>query len=322
MRSESVSDVSWEKYFSAAKRYYAVHNDLKTPAAFVDENGIDLDRWIAQIRVFRKSGIRSKLLSEERVAELDHIGMIWDVPDYIWEENYAAAVRYHKKFGNLNVPHDYVYEEDIKLGLWLGKMRTNRRTSSINIRDLTDEQIARLDGLGIIWQTKHEKQWNDAFQALCVHIETNGSFDILVSFVTDSGSALGKWIRRQRDFFEQGRLSDERIEKLRGIGFVLEKIDPWEEKYQLDKDYFEKHGDLNIPGQYVVNGVWLSKWVNEQKLIAEGKRKKQLTPEQLSKLEAIGLRYGAAYYEELWNERFEMAKAYYDEHGDLDVPQK
>lgn len=87
--------------------------------------------------------------------------------------------------------------------------------------------------------------------------------------MTDSESALGKWIRRQRDFFEQGRLSDERIEKLRGIGFVLEKIDPWEEKYQLDKDYFEKHGDLNIPGQYVVNGVWLSKWVNEQKLIAD-----------------------------------------------------
>lgn len=40
MRWESVIDVSWEKYFSAAKRYYAVHNDLKTPAAFVDENGI------------------------------------------------------------------------------------------------------------------------------------------------------------------------------------------------------------------------------------------------------------------------------------------
>lgn len=248
--------------------------------------------------------------------------MIWDVPDYIWEENYAAAVRYHKKFGNLNVPHDYVDEEDIKLGLWLGKMRTNRRTSSVYIRDLTDEQIARLDDLGIIWETKYEKQWNDAFQTLCVHIETNGSFDILVSFVTDSGIALGKWIRRQRDFFEQGRLSDERIEKLRGIGFVLEKIDPWEEKFQLAKTYFEKHGDLNVPAQYVVNGVWLSKWVNEQKLIAEGKRKKQLTPEQLSRLEAIGLRYGATYYEELWNERFEMAKAYYDEYGNLNVPQK
>lgn len=322
MRWEPVSDVSWEKYFSAAKRYYAVHGDLKTPAAFVDENGVDLGRWIAQMRVFRKSGIRSKLLSEERVIDLDNIGMIWDVPDYIWEENYAAAVRYHKKFGNLNVPHDYIDEEGIKLGLWLSKMRTSRRTGSVNIRDLTDEQIARLDALGIVWETKHEKQWNDAFQALCDHIETNGSFDIPVSFVTDSGIALGKWIRHQRDFYEHGRLSDERIEKLRGIGFVLEKIDPWEEKYQLAKAYFEKHGDLNIPGQYVVNGIWLSKWVNEQKLIAEGKRKKQLTPEQLSRLEAIGLRYGATYYEELWNERFEMAKAYYDEHGDLDVPQK
>ena len=74
-----------------------------------------------------------------------------------------------------------------------------------------------------------------------------------------------------------------------------------------------------MPGNYVVNGVWLHKWLSEQKLIAEGRRKKTHTPEQLAKLEAIGLRYGAIFYEEQWNERFEMAKAYFVEHGDLNV---
>ena len=33
------------------------------------------------------------------------------------------------------------------------------------------------------------------------------------------------------------------------------------------------------------------------------------------------MRYGGAtYHEELWNERYEMAKAYFEEHGDLNIP--
>lgn len=320
MRWDSASDVAWEKYYSAAKLYYGKHGDLKVPATFVDENGVDLGRWIAQKRAWRKSGIKSKMLSPERIEALDKIGMIWDVPDYLWEENFAAAVRYHREHGDLNVPVDYVDGEGVKLGSWLSQLRSCRRTGGKNYRELTEEQLARLDALGIVWETKHEKQWNDAFQALCEFHAKNGTFDMPVAYQTESGIGLGAWTRRQRDFYANGRLSDERIERLRGIGFVLEKSDPWEEKYLLAKAYYEEHGNLDMPGNYVVNGVWLNKWLNEQKQIAEGKRKKQLTPEQLAKLEAIGFRYGTTFYEEQWNERYEIAKAYYEKHGDLKVP--
>ena len=40
---------------------------------------------------------------------------------------------------------------------------------------------------------------------------------------------------------------------------------------------------------YVVDGVWLNKWLNEQKHMAEGRRKKTLTDEQRKKLESIGM---------------------------------
>ena len=250
---------------------------------------------------------------------LDSIGMIWSVPDYLFETYYAAAVRYHREHGDLDVPNRYIDSEGIRLGQWLTNIRVSRTNKEKNYK-LTEEQITRLNALGIIWGNKYEKQWDEAFQELCEYHRKNGTFEMPVAYKTESGLQLGRWVRRQRDFYAQGRITEEHIAKLREIGFVLEKSDPWEEKYQLAKAYYEEYGDLNVPAQYVVNGVWLSKWLNEQKLIAEGKRKKTHSPEQLEKLESIGLRYGTTLYDEQWNERYEMAKAYYEEHGDLDIP--
>lgn len=272
MRWKSVSDLSWEKYYSSAKKYYETHGDLKVAANYVDENGVNLGNWISQRRIWRKSGIKSRMLSPEKTEALDKIGMIWDVPNYIFEENYAAAVRYHREHGDLNVPHNYVDSEGIKLGQWLQNIRAVRTDTKKNYK-LSEEQIARLDALGMIWESKYEKQWNEAFQALCEYYQKNGLYEIPAAYQTESGIRLGAWVRRQRDFYKNNKLSDERIEKLRNIGFTLEKSDPWEEKFLLAKAYFEEHGDLNVPAQYVVNGVWLNKWLNEQKQIAEGKRK-------------------------------------------------
>ena len=115
MRWESVSDLAWKKYYSSAEKYYSEHGDLMPLAVYVDENGVDLGRWLAQIRIYKKSGIKSKYMIDERIAALEKIGMVWNVFDYLWEENYAAAVRYHREHGNLNVPARYVDSEGIKL---------------------------------------------------------------------------------------------------------------------------------------------------------------------------------------------------------------
>lgn len=112
------------------------------------------------------------------------------------------------------------------------------------------------------------------------------------------------------------------VEQLRELGMVFDDIDPWEQKYQLAKAYYDEHGDLDMPGNYVVDGVWLNKWLNEQKQMAEGKRKKSLTPEQLEKLKAIGFRYGTSRNEETWYDHYEQVKQFYAENGNIDIPPK
>ena len=77
------------------------------------------------------------------------------------------------------------------------------------------------------------------------------------------------------------------------LGMIWQKPDPWEVRYQLAKEYFQAHGNLSIPSKYRAEGVWLAKWVNEQKQIRAGKRKgKSLREDQVRRLDEIGMVWG------------------------------
>ncbi len=73
---------------------------------------------------------------------------------------------------------------------------------------------------------------------------------------------------------------------------VWVKPDSWEVRFGLAKKYYEEHGNLNISSKYRAEGVWLAKWVNEQKQIYAGKRRgKELRKDQIRRLEEIGIEW-------------------------------
>ena len=53
-------------------------------------------------------GMNSSYLTPEHIADLDKIGMVWDVYDFVFERNYHAAVEYYREHGDLNCRTDYV----------------------------------------------------------------------------------------------------------------------------------------------------------------------------------------------------------------------
>lgn len=282
---ESSKDLSWKKNYEAAKEYYAEHGDLKVPAQYV-KNGIKLGGWIANLRTYRKNGVQSNYLTEERIKSLDEIGMIWDVFDTLWERNLGAAKEYYEEHGNLDVPADYVTKDGIKLGMWINNVR-NAKNGYIHGRNITEEQERALDGLSMLWQTKHDRAWERGYAYAKEYYAERGSLDVPTMFKTSDGFQLGKWIYRQRT---NGKLSAERRAALSAMGMVWDKSDGWDMRYSLAKQYFEKHGNLKMSGDYVVNGVWLYKWINEQRLILAGRRKgKDLSQEKIIKLAEIGI---------------------------------
>ena len=293
MRWESVRDLSWERHYTEAKRYFEKYGNLLVSVSDKRTNGVALGRWIAQMRFYRKSGIQGAYLTAARVDALDAIGMVWDVPDYLWEQNYHAALQYHRKNGHLEVPADFVDENGIRLGTWINLVRSSRKGQNKR-SPLSDEQIARLDALGMNWEGRHNATWEMAYAEACNYREEHGHLNVPSGYVTENGIRLGRWIRCQREVYNT-TLSDTRKEKLNALGMIWQKEDPWKVKFHMVEQYYAEHGHTNIPVDYVVDGVWLRRWLSEQKARLNGrptgrnKTVKHLTNEQISLLATVGI---------------------------------
>ena len=293
MRWGSVRDLVWEKYYAEAEKYYKEHGNLLVNVSMSKANGLCLGRWIAQLRVCKKNGIRNAYLTSERIRALEDIGMVWDVPDYLWEQNYFCAMRYYQEHGNLDVPSYYVSENGIRLGSWIFKLRGIRRGKSYAGAKLTEEQIARLDEIGMNWETRHDTAWEKSYAAACEYKRKHGNLDIPAAYMTEDGCRLGRWIRRQRSAYKT-TLSRERERKLNAIGMVWSPPDSrWEAAYQEAETYFQTYGNLRVPAGYQSDsGFSLGNWIRRQRA-----GKEQLSPEQTARLGAIGMVWDAGDFE-------------------------
>ncbi|MCC8100976.1 MAG: Helicase associated domain protein [Clostridiales bacterium] len=181
---ESVPDQLWEKNYAAAKAYQEANGNLDVRWDYVTEDGIPLGKWINNVRTFEKAGVRQKYLTPERIKMLDDLGMIWAKQDYLWERNYAAACAYYREHGNLEVPHSYVNADGIKLGNWIYLMRKYRAQGTEDESadgDLqgqgiqrkkrmagalpTEEQVKKLDEIGMNWTNTPDTRWEKGYQA-------------------------------------------------------------------------------------------------------------------------------------------------------------
>ncbi|MCD7746588.1 MAG: Helicase associated domain protein [Lachnospiraceae bacterium] len=93
----------------------------------------------------------------------------------------------------------------------------------------------------------------------------------------------------------------------------------WDLMFDLAKAYYEKHGNLEMRAAYVTeDGYPLGQWVFTQRGIRKGTGHGCLTEERIRRLDSIGMVWESS-LDQLWEKNYSAAKAYYEEHGDLDV---
>lgn len=307
MTWQMVERNDWKDMFALASLYKEEHGNLIVPFSYITPNGKPLGRWIRQ----QRTNYQQKKLSEKQIEKLESIGMLWHARKDDWEEMYSLATDYYKEHGNLNVPKDYVTPEGEPLGHWI----KNQRLYYCYKRTITEEQIEKLNSIGMLWKVNQDYSWNHMYNLSKKYFEKHGNLLITRSYVAENGEHLGKWIATRRCEYMAGTLSKEKQEKLEDIGMVwqVNQSYSWSHMYKLAADYFEKYGDLTIPTSYVTkNGENLGAWIAENR---DNYEIKNLSEDQVEKLETIGMAWSLA--ENEWNEKYEMVKEYYLKYGNL-----
>lgn len=148
----------------------------------------------------------------------------------------------------------------------------------------------------------------------------HGNLKVPKRYVTESGMQLGVWIQTQRAIYSgsgKGELSPERVEALDAIGMVWGNLPDtaWNEAWALAREYEQANGDLLVPDSFMIGGFDLGKWMAYQR---NRRKSGKLPSERVAKLEEIGMVWDAA--EAKWKLHYTQAKAYFEEHGNLDIP--
>ena len=364
-------DDKWNEKYKLAEEYYNEHKNLLIPKSYVI-HGVNLGNWIA----WQRQNYKNNKLSEERINKLNKIKMVWVVPKELynrnshhkrknpklqkmWEDKYKLAEKYYKEHKDLLIPYSYVVN-GINLGQWISNQRQYYRKNL-----LSKEKIDKLNKIKMVWVVprelyyrnhkkkpkvnKIEEQWNEKYKLAEEYYKEHKNLLIPKNYVVNEVN-LGYWIVRQRQYYKNNKLSEEKIAKLNKIGMVWvipkelynrknkkkPKInileEQWNEKYKLAQDYYKEHKNLLVPYGYEVKGIKLGYWIFRQRKLY---RKNQLSEERIEKLNKIGMvwvlskeqanrhKYNnntTRFQEDKWNEKFKLAQEYYRKNGNLLIP--
>ena len=230
-----------------------------------------------------------------------------------WDDYYELAVEYYKEHGNLLVPVNYS-KNGMNLGYWITDQRKTMKGQG-HRKDLTEEQIEKLESIGMVWD-KLKEQWDQTYAIAKAYYDENGSIDGLKDKKLN-GKNLYQWLGDQIKSYNKGTLSEERIQLLEQIGVVWNKNEArWQEMYDLAKKYYEENGSL-----LSITDENLRNWIQVQRQAYKGKGTyTKLSKQQIEKLESIGMVWDVK--GKGFSDMYELAKRYYEEHGDLLLPDK
>ena len=268
----------WMKAFREVERLYHEKHHLNISSKYVYE-GIWLSGWLkAQTDAY--FGKSKRVLTTQQRELLKSIGIdsYRTVNDRKWQENYLALCDFIEKNDSMSIPGDFKTPTGVFLQKWAAAQRKKYKKGQ-----LTDEQISLLEKIGFKWE-------NDTFEQSFSYAERyyneHGDLNVKYGYVTEDGFPLGKWLKGIRARRKDNRVPEYQILRLDSIGMVWDKLSyDFQVTVMECVRYFEEHGDLNIPLDYVSkSGIKLNYWIADKR---RAYRNGKLTAEQIDTLRQV-----------------------------------
>ena len=233
-----------------------------------------------------------------------------------WDHYYAQASIYYTEHGNLNVPVSYTTAAGLSLGSWLQVQRLVRAGKRVG--NLTQQQIDRLDAIGMEWDGRLDLAWKRAFAMAETYYQEHGNLFVPNRYKAKDGFALGQWISVRRQKYLDGELTTEQIQQLESIGMVWDTVSArWEKGYAEATAYYAANGNLEVPSKYVTpSGVALGSWISTQRRLYQ---EQKLSADKIDRLEKIAMDWTDS-HDRSWQKYYTAAVQYRQAHGNLDIP--
>ena len=251
---------------------------------------MNLGTWVGNQR-YNKEDLRP-----DQIRRLDSLDFIWDPRAEQWEEGFAALQKFYQREGHCRVPARS-QEFGLNLGTWVNNQRSNK--------DLTSDQIRRLDSLGFSWDPLAE-QWEQGFAALQKFHQREGHC-LVPQRHQEIGLNLGSWVGTQRARKEG--LTPNQIRRLDNLGFIWDpRAEQWEEGFAALQKFYQREGHSRVPKGHQEFGLNLGTWVNSQRNKNEG-----LTTDQIRRLDSLGFSWDP--HSEQWEEGFAALQKFHQREG-------
>lgn len=276
---------SWWAGYHEAERYSQHHGHLLVPSLYRTEEGFRLGGWIAQARYRQRRG----LLSAERIARLNGLGMDWEPGASAFARTLASAATFREQHGHLRVPQAYDTPDGEHLSSWINKQRGRRRKGK-----LPAVQEAALTALGMEWDPDRvQEAWDTGQAAVRAYHALHGHLDVPRGYITPDGHRLGHWLKTQRTKHRKGILDPAQAAALNELGMLWDPDEArWWHRYEAARTYRAQHEHLNVPHSYTTpDGIRLGSWLLHQRQLRSGIKQGGLSDERTTALDALGIRW-------------------------------
>lgn len=206
----------WEEWLSLLDAYAAEHGNIDVPHEY-ERDGAGLGDWLVKQRLRYAAGE----LSEREIAALEARGVNWRLKTKprSWDDWFADAEDYYRAHGHLMVRLDELTPDGAKLGYWIYKQRDiymGRKPGT-----LTQSQIGRLNGIGMVWEPTAERgeAWESMYRCIAAYREKNRRLPLWPrGMKSPDGRSMSGWIGTQRQNLAEGKLPADKVKRLSLLG--------------------------------------------------------------------------------------------------------
>ena len=300
VRYTAQQNKKWDEMFQRLITYKETYNSTSVPCNF--EGDLELGHWVNKQRTrYSKNEI-----SADRIVQLEQIDFVWNSSDVKWDEMFQCLVDYKNEFKSVNVPQSY--KADPKLGNWVD----NQRKRYIK-KELSTDRIDRLESIDFVWNARDAK-WMQMYNRLVAYNKECKSVNVPKRYKEDQ--KLAHWVNRQRTRYSNKELSDNRINRLKSIGFIWNPLDvQWDEMFQRLVTYKETYNSTSVPFNFEGDQE-LGHWVNKQRTRYS---KNEISADRIVQLEQIDFVWNSS--DVKWDEMFQCLVDYKNEFKSVNVPQ-